>query len=105
MVFQPRGWAEGYQFLIVKKILYALPIFLCMPHVKKCYTRPRTWTNFGQIKDDEEGGTCSMHVDMGNEYTIFVGEPEGNRPLGKPMHRWEDNIKINLSEIRLGGLY
>jgi hypothetical protein len=25
---------------------------------------------------------------------VFVGIPEGKRPLGRPRHRWEDNIKI-----------
>jgi hypothetical protein len=30
---------------------------------------------------------------------ILVGKPEGKRPLGRPMHRWEDNIRIDLGEI------
>jgi hypothetical protein len=29
----------------------------------------------------------------------LVGRPEGKRPLGRPRHRWEDNIKLNLGEI------
>jgi hypothetical protein len=29
----------------------------------------------------------------------LVGRPEGKRPLGRPRHRWEDNIKIDLREI------
>ena len=32
-------------------------------------------------------------------YRILVGKPEGKRPLGKPRHRWEDNIKIDLEDI------
>jgi hypothetical protein len=28
-----------------------------------------------------------------------VGKPEGKRPLGRPRHRWEHNIKINLQEV------
>jgi hypothetical protein len=27
-------------------------------------------------------------------YRVLVGKPEGRRPLGRPRHRWEDNIKI-----------
>jgi hypothetical protein len=27
-------------------------------------------------------------------YMVLVGKPEGKRPLGKPRHRWEDNIEI-----------
>ena len=30
---------------------------------------------------------------------IIVGKPEGKRPLGRHMHRWEDNIKMNLQEV------
>jgi hypothetical protein len=33
-----------------------------------------------------------------------VGKPEGNRPLGSPRYRGVDNIKIDLEEIRLGGM-
>jgi hypothetical protein len=29
---------------------------------------------------------------------IFVGKPEGKRPLGRPRHRWVDNIKMVLRE-------
>ena len=29
-------------------------------------------------------------------YTVLVGKPEGKRPLGRPRHTWEDNIKIDL---------
>jgi hypothetical protein len=36
-------------------------------------------------------------------YKVFVGSPEGKRPLGRPRRRREDNIKIDLREIRIGG--
>ena len=32
-------------------------------------------------------------------YRGLVGIPEGKRPLGRPRHRWEDNIKMELQEI------
>jgi len=35
----------------------------------------------------------------------FGGEPEGKRPLGRPKHRWEDNMKIYLQEVGCGGMY
>jgi hypothetical protein len=28
-----------------------------------------------------------------------VGKPKGKRPLGKPRHRWVDNIRIDLGEV------
>jgi hypothetical protein len=34
-----------------------------------------------------------------NAYRILVGKSEGRRPLGRPRHRWVDNIKIDLREI------
>jgi hypothetical protein len=35
-----------------------------------------------------------------NAYRILVGKPEGKRPLGGPKHRWVDNIKMDVREIR-----
>jgi hypothetical protein len=35
-------------------------------------------------------------------YRTLVGRPEGRRPLGRPRHRWEDNIKIYLQEVGWG---
>jgi len=32
-------------------------------------------------------------------YRILVGRPEERRPPGRPRHRSEDNIKINLLEV------
>jgi hypothetical protein len=39
-----------------------------------------------------------------NAYRIFVGKPEGKRPLGKPRHRRVDNIKMDLREIGWDGM-
>jgi hypothetical protein len=39
-----------------------------------------------------------------NAYRILVGKPEGKRPLGILRHRWVDNIKMDLTEIRWGGM-
>ncbi|KAJ4437434.1 hypothetical protein ANN_17578 [Periplaneta americana] len=35
-----------------------------------------------------------------NAYRVFAGRPEGKRPLGRPRRRWEDNIKMDLREVR-----
>jgi hypothetical protein len=35
---------------------------------------------------------------------VLVGEPEGTRPLGRPKHRQEDNMKIDLQEVGCGGM-
>jgi hypothetical protein len=32
-------------------------------------------------------------------YRVLIGKPEGKRPLGRPRHRWENNIKMDLQEV------
>jgi len=32
-------------------------------------------------------------------YSVLMGKPDGKRPLGRPRHRWEDNIKTDLQEV------
>ena len=44
---------------------------------------------------------------MGEErgvYRVFVGKPEGKRPLGRLRRRWVDNIRIDLQEVECGQL-
>jgi len=44
---------------------------------------------------------------MGREksYTwLWLGKPEGKRPLGRPRRRCEDNIKMDLQEVGCGGM-
>jgi hypothetical protein len=33
-----------------------------------------------------------------NAYRIFVGKPEGKRPLGRPRRRWMGNVKMILRD-------
>jgi hypothetical protein len=35
-------------------------------------------------------------------YRLLVGNPEGKRPLGRPKHRWLDNIRMDLVEVGWG---
>jgi hypothetical protein len=37
------------------------------------------------------------------EYRVFMGKPEGKRPVGRPRRRWEYN-RIDITEIRWGGM-
>jgi hypothetical protein len=39
-----------------------------------------------------------------NAYRIFVGIPEGKRPLGRRRRRWVDNIMMDLREIGWDGM-
>jgi len=35
-------------------------------------------------------------------YRVLVGQPEGNRPLGRPRCKSEDNIKVDLQDVGWG---
>jgi hypothetical protein len=39
-----------------------------------------------------------------NAYRLFVGKPEGKRPLGRRRRRWVDNIRMDLGEVGWGDL-
>jgi hypothetical protein len=44
---------------------------------------------------------------MGEErkvYKVLMGKPEGKRPLGRPRRTWENEIRMDLREIGLGGV-
>jgi hypothetical protein len=41
---------------------------------------------------------------MRNAYSILVGKSEGKRPLGRSKRRWENNIRMDLSEIGWKGV-
>jgi hypothetical protein len=41
---------------------------------------------------------------MRNVYKILVGKPEEKNPHGRPRRGWEDNIRMNLSEIGWEGV-
>jgi hypothetical protein len=43
-----------------------------------------------------------MKGEKGNIYRLLLGKPEEKRPLGRPKHRWLDNIRMDLGEIGLG---
>jgi hypothetical protein len=47
-------------------------------------------------------GHVACMGEMRSAHNILVGRPEGRRPLGRPRHRWDDNIKMDLGEIGFG---
>jgi hypothetical protein len=57
----------------------------------------------GEVKEDDMGGTCSMHGGRVKCLQDFGWGPEGERPLGRPRCRWEDKIKMHLREIGIDG--
>jgi hypothetical protein len=35
-------------------------------------------------------------------HRVLVGKPEGKGPMGRPKHRWEDTIKMDLQVVGEG---
>ena len=50
------------------------------------------------------GGACSAYGGEERRIQGLVGKPEGKRPLGRPRHRWENNIKMDHQEVRCGDM-
>jgi hypothetical protein len=48
------------------------------------------------------GHVARMGKKKRNAYRLLLGKPEGKRPLGRPKHRWVDNIRIDIGEVRWG---
>jgi hypothetical protein len=64
--------------------LYSLPNI-----VRVVKSRRRRWAGHAGRMGEERGA-----------HRVLVGKPEGKKPLGRPRHRWEDNIKMDLQEVR-----
>jgi hypothetical protein len=52
-------------------------------------SRRLRWAGYVARMEEERGA-----------YRILVGRPEGRRPLGRHRRRWEDNIKMDIREVR-----
>ena len=37
-------------------------------------------------------------------YRVLIGKPEGKRLLGRSRRRWKYNIKLDLQDVRCGGM-
>ena len=58
--------------------------------------------SFGcEIKKTEMVRACIMYGGKERYKQGFGGKPEGRRPLEKPRHRWEGNIKMDLREVEM----
>ena len=61
--------------------------------------------NIGRVVKSRRKRWAGIVARMGEGrgvHWVLVGKPEGKRPLGKPRHRWEDNIKMDL--LKVGGV-
>jgi hypothetical protein len=56
------------------------------------------------VKEDEMVRACSMNGYKRNAYRLFVGKSGGKRPLGRPRHKWMNNIEMDLGGIEWAGM-
>jgi hypothetical protein len=49
-------------------------------------------------------GHVTQMEEKRNACRVLVGKPEQKRPLGRCRHRWENNIKMDLTEIGWGDI-
>jgi hypothetical protein len=56
------------------------------------------------IKSRMRAGHAAHRGESRGVYRVLMGKPEGNRPHGRPRHRWEDNIKMDLLEVGCEGM-
>ena len=55
-----------------------------------------------KIEKNEMGWACGSYGGGEGGVRVLVGKPEGKRPLGRPRHRWVDNIRMDLQEVDCG---
>jgi hypothetical protein len=53
------------------------------------------------LREEHRLRVFGAHGEVRGAYNLLVGRPEGRRPLGRHMRRWEGNIEMNLGEIGL----
>jgi hypothetical protein len=73
-------------------IIYLIYYIFSSPDIRQIKSRRMRWA--GHVARMGEGR---------NVYGVLVVKPEGKGPLGRPRHRWEDGIKMDLREIGWGG--
>jgi hypothetical protein len=73
-------------------------------HNKELHNLYSSFNIIRMIKSTRMGrsGHVARMGEKKNSYRILVGRPEGRRTLGRRRYRWEDNIKMDLREIKLG---
>jgi hypothetical protein len=90
-IFGPKREEDGLWIKLHNDELHSL---YSSPNIVRV-TKSRRMRWVGHVARMEEGRDV---------YSVLVGRPEGKRPLGRPRHRWENNIKIDLRETEIDGV-
>jgi hypothetical protein len=46
------------------------------------------------------GGACTGIGKRRGAYRVLVGKPKEKRPLGRPRRRWENNVNMDLQNVK-----
>jgi hypothetical protein len=78
----------------------------CIPHqeLNDLYSLPNIVRVVKSRRMRWAGHVARTREDRG-VHRVLVGKPERKKPLGRPRHRWENNIKMDLQEVRGGHGY
>ena len=85
------AWIIVIIIIIIIIIIFIIIIIISiiLPNIARAIkSRRLRWTI--RVARIEEGRST---------FKILTGKSTGKRPLGRPMRRWEDNIRMNLEEI------
>jgi hypothetical protein len=90
-IFVPKREVDGSWRKLHNDELHSL---YSLPNIVRVIKSRRTkWTGHGARMAEGRG-----------VYRVLVGRAKGKRPLGRPRHRWEDNIKMDLRERGFDGV-
>jgi hypothetical protein len=89
-IFEPKREEDGSWRKLHNDELHDL--YFSPNIVRVIKSRRMRWAGHVALMEEERG-----------VYRVLVGKLEGKRPLGRPRRRWEDNIKMDLTEIGING--
>ena len=93
-------WGEylglrGTRYQVVGENYIMRSLMFCIANQKLC-----GWLNKKKIR---WAGHVACMGESRVVCRVLMGKSEGKRPPGRPRHRWEDNIKMHLHEVRCWG--
>ncbi|KAJ4435893.1 hypothetical protein ANN_18513 [Periplaneta americana] len=99
-----KPWRQLYSSRVKSVITYSM-YQIDHSHVMKWQHKMRTTilSKFHEKIPARWAGHVARMGESRNAYRVSVGRPEGKRLSGRPRHRWEDNIKMDLREVGYDG--
>jgi hypothetical protein len=88
--------------ILLLLLLLLLIIIIIIIILHSLYSSPNTVRVIKSRRMRWAGHVALMGEGRG-VHRVLVGRTEGKRPLGRPRRRWEDNIKMGLREVSIGG--